>query len=81
MMIAVTDHALVRYLERVHHIDVEAFRAALRAEVSEAAIAVGAAIGGSYAVKAGRHAYICHGETVITVVPRCAATTSIGGGR
>jgi hypothetical protein len=80
-VIHVTDHALLRYLERVHGVDIEVFRAALRATVGEAAIAAGAAIGGSYAVKAGRHAYICQGETVITVVPRCAATTSIGGTR
>lgn len=80
-MIRVTDHAVLRYLERVHNVDVEAFRDALRAEVSDAAIAAGATIGGPYAVKSGRHTYICQGETVITVVPRCAATTTIGGER
>lgn len=80
-MIHVTDHAVLRYLERVHGVDVKAFKDALRAEVSEAAIAAGAAIGGPYAVKSGRHTYIYEGQTVVTVVPRCAATTSIGGAR
>ncbi len=80
-MIHVTDHAVLRYLERVHGVDVKAFKDALRAEVSEAAIAAGAAIGGPYAVKSGRHTYICEGQTVVAVVPRCAATTSIGGAR
>lgn len=80
-MIHISDHALIRYLERVHGVDIDAFRDALRAEVSDAAIAAGSAIGGSYAVKRGRHTYICQGQTVITVVPRCSATTMIGGAR
>lgn len=81
MTISITDHALIRYLERVHGVDMDAFRDALRAEVSGTAIAVGTAIGGPYAIKSGKHAFICEGETVITVVPRHAATTSIGGER
>lgn len=80
-MIHITDHALIRYLERVHGVDLEAFRAALRAEVSDAAIVAGATIGGQYAVKSGRHAYICDGETIITVLYRRGATLTIGGER
>lgn len=80
-MIHVTDHALVRYLERVHGVDVEAFRDALRSEVSEIAIAAGAAIGGQYAVKRGRHAFVCEGDTVITVLHRRGSTLTIGGER
>lgn len=80
-MIRITDRALVRYLEQVHKVDMDAVRFVMRSEVSELAIAAGASIGGQYAVKSGRHTYICEGETVITVMPRCAATTTLGGER
>lgn len=80
-MIRITDRALVRYLERVHKIDMDAVRSDIRSRVSELAIAAGASIGGPYAIKSGRHTYVCEGETVITVTPRTAATTMIGGDR
>lgn len=79
MIIRVTDHALIRYMERVHDIDMEAFRDALRSEVSDAAITAGALIGGQYAVRTGRHAYVCEGDTVITVIRRRGATLMVGG--
>lgn len=36
MTISITDHALLRYLERIHGIDLEAVREEMRAEVAEA---------------------------------------------
>lgn len=75
--ISVTDHALVRYLERVHGVDMDAFRDALRSEISGAAVAVGAAVGGFYAVKRGGYTYICCGRRVITVMARTGATIGL----
>mgnify|MGYP001591326081 CR=1 FL=1 len=75
--INVTDHALVRYLERVHGVDVETFREALRAEISPSAVAVGAAVGGYYAVKRGGYTYVCHGTRVVTVMARSGATIGL----
>lgn len=74
-MIRVTDHAVLRYMERVHNVDTEAFREALRAEVSSTAAAVGAAVGGYYAVRRGGYRYICEGNRIITVVRRGPAPT------
>jgi len=61
--VTVSDHALVRYLERVKGIDIEA----ACAEVAEIA-GVAAALGATCKVHAG-HCYVIAGYTVTTVLP------------
>lgn len=59
---SVTDHALLRWLERIHGIDVEGFRAELRAEVTASLAA--------YGVRRGREEglFVIDNGTVITVL-------------
>lgn len=67
MILHVTDHAVLRYLERVHDVDTEAFRAAIRDEIGISA-AVGAVVGGPFSVKTPRGVYVCNGDRVVTVL-------------
>jgi hypothetical protein len=59
----VTDHALLRYLERVKKIDVEACRAEIAALASTPA-----SLGADCACRDG-HIYVLDGYTVTTVLP------------
>jgi hypothetical protein len=59
--VRVTDHAVLRWLERVHGIDVEFFRDQIR-EIAGPAAAVGAS-----GLKHAGFLYVISGGTVITV--------------
>lgn len=67
MTIRISDHALLRWLERVHEIDVEAFRQQLLHEVAPAAV-VGASIGKRFTLKRPEANYVIDNDTLITVV-------------
>lgn len=60
--VIVTDHALCRYLERVHGVDMEFFRACAASECEEAAAT------GATSVKIGDHWFIIKNRTLITVL-------------
>lgn len=62
MTITVTDHALVRYLERVHNVDMDFFRRCAASECEEAAAT------GATSVKIGDHWFIIKNMTLITVL-------------
>ena len=68
MSIRITDHAVLRWLERVHGVDVEGFRQQLLSEV-EAAAVVGGAIGKRFTLKRAEGNYIIDNDTLITVTP------------
>jgi hypothetical protein len=60
----VTDHALIRYIERVHGIDLEDVRAEV-ARVCEQA----AGVSGNVTIRADGHFFECRDGTVVTVTP------------
>jgi hypothetical protein len=62
--VVVTDHAVIRYLERVRGLDVEAIRAEIAAECS-AAVAVGAT-----RLRRGDLDYRIRGKSITTIVAR-----------
>lgn len=64
--IEVTDHALVRYLERRWGVDMASLRARIAREV-ETGVEHGAA-----AVKRGRLRFVLDGAKVLTVTPRAS---------
>ncbi|PKR90884.1 hypothetical protein CXZ10_05935 [Pleomorphomonas diazotrophica] len=67
MTIRITDHALVRYLERVHNLDVESVRNLLLAQLGPIA-AVGATMGPRFLVKRPEAKFIFQGQTLVTVI-------------
>lgn len=60
----VTDHAVVRYLERVWGVDIDALRARIARE-AESGVQHGAA-----AVNRGKVKFVLQGALVVTVKPR-----------
>lgn len=68
MTIRITDHAVLRWLERVHGVDVEGFRQKLLDDV-EAAAVVGGSIGKRFTLKRAEGNYIIDNNTLITVTP------------
>lgn len=70
--IHVTDHALVRYLERVRGSDI----AALRAEIA-ARVEVGVDLGAS-GVRVDGFVYKLRGDTVVTIAPACQPNITNG---
>jgi len=72
MILAVSDHALVRFLERAGGLDVEDLRERLTislARAAEAAAALGAV---DFTVKADGLSYLVCGGVVVTVLPEHA---------
>jgi hypothetical protein len=67
MILHITDHAVLRYLERVHGVDTEMFRTAIRHEIGASA-AVGVVVGGPFSVKTATGVYVCNGANVVTVL-------------
>jgi len=68
MIVAVSDHALVRFLERAGGLDVEGLRAALGASLSRAGRAAKAIGAGEFAVKADGLVYVIERGVVVTVL-------------
>ncbi len=60
--IEVSDHALVRWLERRHGIDMEGFRQQLAAEVRHVAGS------GAYSLKTDACTFVFRGDTLVTVL-------------
>lgn len=69
MIVAVSDHALVRFLERAGGFDVEALRERLTASLSRAAQAAAALGAADFTVKADGLSYLVCGGIVVTVLP------------
>ncbi len=69
-MTRLSDHALLRYLERAQGIDVEGIRAAIEAQLVRSADAAARMGGGAYTVRFNGVAFIVRGSTVTTVMPK-----------
>lgn len=68
---SVTDHAVLRYLERIAGIDVEAVRALIAAETSAAAFSADrAGLPGRFAIRTTAAVYVVDGGAVVTVLSR-----------
>lgn len=65
----VTDHALVRWLERTGAFEIEALRKALRASLERSVSAADAVGSGRYVVVADGLNYVIEGGVLITVTP------------
>ncbi|PZQ45235.1 MAG: hypothetical protein DI551_07965 [Micavibrio aeruginosavorus] len=61
--IHVSDHALVRWLERVHGIDVDALRAKMLTSAQIRHIENGASV-----IKSKGHQYVVENNTIVTVI-------------
>jgi hypothetical protein len=62
--VSVSDHALLRWLERIHGIDIERLRTAVLTENQLKAFAAGAS-----AVQSQGHRFIVKNKTLITIAP------------
>lgn len=63
----VTDHAVLRYIERIHGVDVEALREELRQKALRAHDAAQAIGGGEYKIKCGDVHLRVVGSNVVTI--------------
>lgn len=68
MIVHVTDHALVRFLERAGGLDIEALRTSLGASLARAGRAAKAIGAGEFAVKADGLVYVIERGVVVTVL-------------
>ncbi|MCW3835995.1 hypothetical protein ACFQ1E_08085 [Sphingomonas canadensis] len=73
-MIRVSDHFMLRYLERVQGIDVPALREALAERLARAAEAAEALDAEEYAIRLDGWLYRVRGGTVTTIVPDHSAS-------
>lgn len=69
MKLHVTDHAVLRFIERMYGLDVEALRAELRSRAERAHEAAEAIGGGEYTIKAGDLRMRVVGQNVVTCYP------------
>lgn len=72
--IFVSDHAVLRYLERAHGVDIQAIRAHLAGRAATAADL------GAIAVKIEGVKLVLRGRVLVTVLPRNVVTFPPGGG-
>jgi hypothetical protein len=68
MTLRVTDHALVRFLERAGGLDVEALRRAIAASLARAEQAASSIGAHEYVITAEGHSYVVKGGQVVTVI-------------
>lgn len=66
----VTDHALVRFLERAGGMDVERLRGELSAALARVNEAVTEIGGGNYRVSTAELRFVVKGQRLVTVLPR-----------
>ena len=77
--LTMTDHALVRWMERTGLVDVEPLRLALVASLERAALAARAMGGGEFLILADGLVYVIREETVITVFPEDGRLSRVRG--
>lgn len=69
-MISVSDHALIRFLERVAGIDVEAVRSAIAAGLARPVNMAERLGGGDYTIKIDGAVYVVKSGTLVTIMDR-----------
>lgn len=67
--VRVSDHALLRFIERAGGLDVESVRAALQGSLKRAVTAAGQVTTGEYAIVADGLMYIVVDGVVVTIKP------------
>lgn len=70
---AITDHALLRFLERAGGLDVEGLRLALGTSLTRAHAAARSVSSADYLIKADGMVYVVRGENVTTVLDNKSA--------
>jgi len=68
--VSITDHAVLRYIERVCGVDVEDLRRRIATDIALAAAAADKTGAPSYAVLIGQHEYRVVKGVLVTVAPR-----------
>jgi hypothetical protein len=68
MSLRVTDHALLRFLERVHGLELEKLRAELCAKAERGMTAAQSIGGGQYTVLVDGVKFRCFNDRIVTVV-------------
>lgn len=71
-MTRVSDHALLRYLERAQGIDVEAWRVSIESSVERAAIAAAKLGIDTYSIRLDGVLFVVRAGTMTTVLPKIA---------
>lgn len=71
----VSDHALLRFFQRVGGMDIEGVRSALETSFQRAADAAAAMGGGDHYIMADGMMYLVRDAVVITVLDECAVQT------
>ncbi len=66
----VSDHALLRFIERAGGLEIEALRAKLEGSLKRAASAADLVSGGDYTIAADGLLYVVTNGTVVTIKPR-----------
>lgn len=69
MTIYVTDHALLRYIERIHGVDIEALREELRQRALRCATAAQIIGAAEYRINCGDMQMRVVGKNIVTIVP------------
>jgi hypothetical protein len=69
MTIGVSDHALLRFLERAAELDIDGLRARLTDSLARAHAAARSVSTSDYLIRADGLVFIVRGETVTSVVP------------
>lgn len=72
MSLIITDHAMLRYLERVHGLDIEGMRTELQLRFGRAHLAMTGMGGGTYSIRHEGHQFVVRGDKVTTVLPPMA---------
>jgi predicted butyrate kinase (DUF1464 family) len=68
MTLHVTDHAILRFLERVHGLELEKLRAELRGKAERAMVAAQSIGGGQYTILVDGVKFRCVNDRIVTVV-------------
>lgn len=77
--IRVSDHALVRFLQRAGGFDVDAVRSAIEQSLERAALAAISIGEDDYTIRADGLTYIVRGHVVVTILPAGVVAHSVGG--
>jgi len=68
MPLGVSDHALLRFLERAAGLDIEGLRANLNGSLARAHAAARSLSGSDYLIRADGMVYVVRGDTVTTII-------------
>lgn len=67
-LLAVSDHAVLRWIERVHGIDIELIRQRIRSDLAKATVVSGKIGAPKYVVRLGPNRFVVKDGTVVTVL-------------